>query len=98
MRYRNWHEVYRAAEEVQDACNLSAVVLTLKDVTEFIWEEIRMGRLPGGGTEAVNQHPTVQAIVGKLVSLSVGGNTDRLNQAYSRVGFWLASHPEEVIL
>src|ERR1700726_975979 len=60
----------QTALDVQDACNLSGVVASFKEIVhEVIWPEAR--RL-GKGTEWVNSHPVVTLFLSKLCSLKCG--------------------------
>jgi len=60
----------RTALECQDACNLSGVLASFKEIVhEVIWPEAR--RL-GHGTEWVNTHPIVTLFLSKLCSLNRG--------------------------
>ena len=63
-------EAAKTAIECQDACNLSGVLASLKEIVhEVIWPEAR--RL-GKGTEYVNTHPIVTLFLSKLCSLNRG--------------------------
>ena len=63
-------EAARVALECQDACNLSGVLASFKEIVhEVIWPEAR--RL-GKGTEWVNQHPICTLFLSKLGSLNLG--------------------------
>ena len=63
-------EAARTAIEVQNACNLSGVLASFKEIVhEVIWPEAR--RL-GHGTEWVNTHPIVTLFLSKLCSLNRG--------------------------
>ncbi len=58
----------KTALECQDACNLSGVLASFKEIVhEVIWPEAR--RL-GKGTEFVNTHPIVTLFLDKLASLN----------------------------
>jgi hypothetical protein len=60
----------RTALDCQDACNLSGVLASFKEIVhEVLWPEAR--RL-GKGTEWVNTHPIVTLFLSKLCSLNVG--------------------------
>jgi hypothetical protein len=60
----------RTALECQDACNLSGVLASFKEIVhEVIWPEAR--RL-GKGTEWVNRHPICVLFLSKLGSLNGG--------------------------
>jgi hypothetical protein len=60
----------KTALECQDACNLSGVLASFKEIVhEVIWPEAR--RL-GKGTEWVNTHPIVTLFLSKLWSLNRG--------------------------
>jgi hypothetical protein len=63
-------EAAQTALDVQDACNLSGVLASFKEIVhEVIWPEAR--RL-GKGTEWVNTHPIVTLFLSKLCSLNRG--------------------------
>jgi hypothetical protein len=63
-------EAARLALECQDACNLSGVLASFKEIVhEVLWPEAR--RL-GKGTEWVNQHPICTLFLNKLGSLNRG--------------------------
>ena len=58
------------ALECQDACNLSGVLASFKEIVhEVLWPEAR--RL-GQGTAWVNSHPVVTLFLSKLCSLNRG--------------------------
>jgi len=58
------------ALDCQDACNLSGVLASFKEIVhEVIWPEAR--RL-GKGTDYVNTHPIVTLFLSKLCSLNRG--------------------------
>jgi hypothetical protein len=58
------------ALDCQDACNLSGVLASFKEIVhEVIWPEAR--RL-GEGTDWVNRHPVVTLFLSKLCSLNRG--------------------------
>jgi hypothetical protein len=60
----------QTALDVQNACNLSGVLVSFKEIVhEVIWPEAR--RL-GKGTEWVNSHPVVTLFLSKLCSLNRG--------------------------
>jgi hypothetical protein len=60
----------KTAIECQDACNLSGVLASFKEIVhEVIWPEARR---VGKGTEWVNQHPIVTLFLSKLCSLNGG--------------------------
>jgi len=60
----------RTALDCQDACNLSGVLASFKEIVhEVIWPEAR--RL-GNGTEWVNRHPICILFLSKLCSLNGG--------------------------
>src|SRR5712691_2375220 len=66
----NIQEAARLALDVQDACNLSGVLASFKEIVhEVLWPEAR--RL-GHGTEWVNTHPIVTLFLSKLGSLNRG--------------------------
>jgi len=81
----------QTALDCQDACNLSGVLASFKEIVhEVIWPEAR--RL-GKGTEFVNTHPIVVLFLSKLVDLN--GNQD-FSQAYDEVKRLAKSQPETV--
>jgi hypothetical protein len=58
----------QSALDCQDACNLSGVLASFKEIVhEVIWPEAR--RL-GKGTDYVNRHPIVTLFLHKLISLN----------------------------
>ena len=60
----------QTALDVQDACNLSGVLASFKEIVhEVLWPEAR--RL-GKGTDWVNQQPIVTLLPSKLGSLNRG--------------------------
>jgi hypothetical protein len=61
-------EAAQAALDCQDACNLSGVLASFKEIVhEVLWEEAR--RI-GKGTAWVNQHPICTLFLNKLSSLN----------------------------
>ena len=63
-------EAARIALDCQDACNLSGVLASFKEIVhEVLWPEAR--RL-GKGTEWINRHPIVTLFLSKLGSLNRG--------------------------
>jgi hypothetical protein len=73
-------EAAKLAIEVQDACNASGVVGSLKVVMhEVLWPEAR--RL-GKGTEWVNSHFVVTLFLSKLTDLN---HNQEFSQAYEAV-------------
>lgn len=67
---RDWQD----AVAVQDACNLSGVVISLADVCKRIRTEPDFS-----GTDYVNRHPIVKLYVSKLMSLA-GMQSDELGE------------------
>ena len=60
----------RVVLDCQDACNLSGVLASFKEIVhETLWPEAR--RL-GKGTEWINQHPICTLFLSKLGSLNRG--------------------------
>lgn len=57
----------RKAREVQDACNLSGVVHSLKDAMSDLWA---MARALGKGTDWVNKHPVCRLYASKIAHLT----------------------------
>ena len=76
--------IYKEALAVQDACNLSGVVISFAKVIVFIWDEARE---QGKGTDFVAKHP-VSILFSSKISNLVGTNLDiqahptRLADAY----------------
>ena len=63
-------EAAQTALDVQDACNLSGVLASFKEIVhEVIWPEANK---LGKGTEYVNTHPIVTLFLSKLCSLNCG--------------------------
>ena len=63
-------EAAQTALDCQDACNLSGVLASFKEIVhEVLWPEAR--RL-GKGTEWINQHPICTLFLSKLGSLNRG--------------------------
>lgn len=60
-------EQYKRAIDVQDACNLSAVVHDFSNVMKRVWVEARKN---GKGTAWVNQHPVAVMYSSKISSLT----------------------------
>lgn len=69
----------KEALEIQDACNLSAVVHTMSRAVSRLWDirhfcddiNQRDLLLPGKcGTESINQHPIVKLYISKLMHLA----------------------------
>ncbi len=66
----NIQQAARVALDCQDACNLSGVLASFKEIVhETLWPEAR--RI-GKGTEWVNQHPICTLFLSKLGSLNRG--------------------------
>jgi len=66
----NIQQAARTALDCQDACNLSGVLASFKEIVhEVLWPEAR--RL-GKGTEWINQHPICTLFLSKLGSLNRG--------------------------
>lgn len=63
MKFQTEKELYKAAIDVQDACNSSGVVHLLKDMLSYLVEQ-------GGSTNANNQHAAVRLVIAKLADLS----------------------------
>jgi hypothetical protein len=64
----NIQEAARVALDCPDACNLSGVLASFKEIVhDVLWPEAR--RL-GKGTEWVNQHPICTLFLSKLASLN----------------------------
>lgn len=61
------HELAQEALDVQDACNLTAVVRAFQQALEDLWQH---ALACGHGTDWVNQHPITKAYSSKLMSLS----------------------------
>ena len=74
--------IYKAALDVQDACNLSGVVTSFAKILGLIWEE---ARAKGKGTDYVNRHPVAILFADKINSLTgtQSSTTDyTVNEAY----------------
>jgi hypothetical protein len=73
--------IYRNALDVQDASNLSGVVLQFARDMRRINEEVRAG---GGGTEQVNKHPVCRLYAEQIAWLTGAGSGDMetYRQAY----------------
>ena len=66
----NIQQAARVALDCQDACNLSGVLASFKEIVhDTLWPEAR--RI-GKGTEWVNQHPICTLFLSKLGSLNRG--------------------------
>jgi hypothetical protein len=66
----NIQQAARTALDCQDACNLSGVLASFKEIVhEVLWPEAR--RL-GHGTKWVNEHPICTLFLSKLGSLNRG--------------------------
>ena len=66
----NIQDAARIALECQDACNLSGVLASFKEIVhEVIWPEARM---LNQGTEFVNRRPICVLFLSKLCSLNSG--------------------------
>jgi len=82
VKVRTWKELAAEALAVQDACNLSGVVISFGHIIR----EVRT-RLEGegkGGTDAVNAHPVCQLFADKVAHLTntqTFGN-DEVSKAY----------------
>ena len=73
---------YEDALLVQDAVNLSGIVMSLsRHLTESVWPEVRAA---GGGTDDVNQHPVTILFVNQILFLSTGEcvDTEKFSKAY----------------
>jgi hypothetical protein len=76
----------QTAIDCQDACNLSGVLASFKEIVhEVIWPEARK---LGKGTEYVNRHPIVTLFIYKLACL---------NSAYMECDYLHASDACEAI-
>jgi hypothetical protein len=70
---------YKDALDVQNACNLSGVVLSFSNMTDKIWKEARE---LNKGTEYVNNHPITKLYVDKLHSLCGNWDGDSINESF----------------
>jgi hypothetical protein len=70
------------AIQVQDACNLSAVVKSFAKVTEDLWI---LARDKGEGTDWVNNHPVSCLFAHKIADLSNCTNQSNMEYAWSNV-------------
>lgn len=61
-------EMAKEVLQVQDACNLSGVVMGLKKALDKLWRNEK-------GTEWVNQHPIVSLYINKLAHLNASPPT-----------------------
>ena len=79
--------------QVQDAVNLSAVVLEFNDVLrETLWPEARKRGL---GTAWINTHPITTLFLDKLCSLNgIVTDSNKLALAYAEVKAIAASKPQ----
>lgn len=77
MRFQSMRDVFQAALDVQDACNLSGVGHLLVDVTAFLRDQPECT-----GTAFVNEHPAVQLITDKLADLARVRSMDAFSKAY----------------
>ena len=77
-------EDYNTALEVQDACNLQAVIKSFNDILTRIRDEARSKML---GTTWVNPHPICRLFVEQITFLttdcSVSSDLNHFNEAYS---------------
>ena len=70
---------WKDAMMVQDACNLSGVLLTWADKTDRIWEDVRSN---GSGTDGFNRHPINLLFASKVASLT-GESMDGFHEAWA---------------
>lgn len=81
-RERTVRQLAQAALDVQDACNLSGVVLLFDEAMIDLWAHARRA---GKGTEWVNKHPISQVMADKVAALTDTqslGNVIMLSEAY----------------
>ena len=71
--------IYKAALDVQDACNLSGVVNSFSAALKEIWEE---ARAKGEGTDYVNTHPVSKLFADKIVDLARVRDFEAYSDAY----------------
>lgn len=64
---RSISELAQDALDVQDACNLSSVVISFAKALDDLWLH---ATALNKGTDWVNQHPITKAFTSKLMSLS----------------------------
>lgn len=65
---RTWKEMATEALQVQDACNLSGVVISFSHIIQEV--RIRLESEGKGGTEAVNTHPVCVLFSDKVAHLT----------------------------
>ncbi len=75
LTQRDW----KAAIDVQDACNLSAVVHHWSALLTKLWQE---AELAGMGTDWVNRHPLNVMYASKVTSLTGGEGALEFAQSY----------------
>jgi len=73
---------YKRALQIQDACNLSGVVIAFRRVLSKLWEEA--DRCPGRGTSWVNTHPISVLYSSKIASLTGSEHWDSFHEAYQK--------------
>lgn len=76
-------EMCKMALAVQDACNLSGVVYTFREILPDLRKEIGGGDSLNAGTDSVNRHPICILFADKIASLAgIQGITDRTMEVY----------------
>ena len=70
---------YQTALDIQDACNLSGVVLAWSRIVPKLWNE---ARARGKGTDFVNEHPICKLFADKLADLARVRDMTEYSKAY----------------
>jgi len=76
---------FKAALDVQDACNLSGVLHTWAKLIDKIWAEARENKL---GTADVNTHPINVLFASKVASLTGCELSAQFSEAYRAAEHW----------
>ena len=79
---------WRSAIDVQDACNLSAVVHHWSALLTRLWKEAEQ---TGEGTDWVNKHPINVMYASKVASLTGGEGVMNFMDAYDRCHLEIAN-------
>lgn len=79
-RVRSWKELAQVGLDVQNACNLSGIVLAFANVVSEV--RIRLESEGKGGTNNVNQHPVCVLFSDKIGSLTNSQTTRDTTKAY----------------
>ena len=80
---RTERQMAALAIQVQDACNLSAVVRSFAKVTEDLWI---LARERGEGTDWVNNHAVTRLFAHKVSLLSNCNSHSTMEDAWSDIG------------